>query len=83
MCGKFVIKRVATMLMFNRSLSFFQRQHDEGGPLMLQESGKWTVVGTASYVRDDKCGEEKNPYMYAHISLYSDWIWKTVAENGG
>lgn len=57
--------------------------NDEGGPLMLQENGKWTVVGTSSWTRDNKCGEEKHPYMYTHMSLYSDWIWETVKKNGG
>lgn len=64
-------------------MSFFDRQNDEGGPLMLQENGKWTVVGTSSWTRDNKCGEEKHPYMYTHMSLYSDWIWETVKKNGG
>lgn len=55
---------------------------DDGGPLMLQdEDGKWMVVGTASYFQGKDCGEVKHPYMYAHVSIFSDWIWDTVKEN--
>lgn len=41
--------------------------------------GRWTVVGVAS--SGGNCGHKDAPNYYAHVSLMSDWIWKTVKEN--
>ena len=48
---------------------------------MLQINGQWTVVGTDSW--SDECGAVNSPEMYAHVSLFSDWIWATVRKYGG
>ncbi|XP_044745029.1 serine protease 27 [Coccinella septempunctata] len=52
---------------------------DSGGPLILQENGRWTLVGITS--AGFGCGEPHQPGIYHNVALSTDWI-KSVVEFG-
>ena len=65
---------------------FSLEQGDSGGPLMIRAginnlSGgdRWTLIGTTSGGK--KCAGKGSPPTFAHVSLYYDWIRKTIKEN--
>ncbi|XP_003746734.1 coagulation factor XII [Galendromus occidentalis] len=46
---------------------------DSGGPLMLlNEKGRYTVIGVTSFGR--RCAEKGYPGSYTRVAKYSDWI---------
>ncbi|KAF4532181.1 hypothetical protein B566_EDAN002243 [Ephemera danica] len=46
---------------------------DSGGPLLLNENSRWTIVGIVSYGYE-KCGVENIPAVYTRVAPYLDWI---------
>lgn len=55
---------------------------DAGAPWMaIPRNGRWTAYGSGSWFAGGPCGDWKHPYMYAQLAHYSEWIWKTIAEN--
>lgn len=44
---------------------------------MLKIKGQWTVIGITSF--GDGCGVKDG--AFTHLSLYTDWVWKTIKEN--
>ncbi|KAL3286406.1 hypothetical protein HHI36_000915 [Cryptolaemus montrouzieri] len=52
---------------------------DSGGPLILLENGRWTLVGITS--AGFGCGEPHQPGIYHKISLTTNWI-KSVIKFG-
>ncbi|XP_076352655.1 clotting factor B-like [Tachypleus tridentatus] len=47
-------------------------QGDFGGPLVLKESGRWTLVGIVSF--GFNCAEPGYPGVYTRVSHYIKWI---------
>ncbi|XP_045461086.1 serine protease 27 isoform X1 [Harmonia axyridis] len=52
---------------------------DSGGPLILLENGKWTLVGITS--AGFGCGEAHQPGIYHKVALSADWI-KSIINYG-
>jgi len=49
---------------------------DSGGPLIVEENGRWTLVGVASYVHPDGCASPGNPSVFGRVTGAMDWIKK-------
>ncbi|KAK9873959.1 hypothetical protein WA026_002311 [Henosepilachna vigintioctopunctata] len=49
---------------------------DSGGPLILLENGRWTLVGITS--AGFGCGEHHQPGIYHRISLTAGWIRSVI-----
>ena len=49
---------------------------DSGGPLLLQQNGRYRQVGIVSYGQG--CGESNKYGVYTFLPLYADWIHKYV-----
>ncbi|XP_046443031.1 serine proteinase stubble-like isoform X2 [Daphnia pulex] len=47
-------------------------QGDSGGPLMLQQSGRWELVGIVS--AGYSCAQNGQPGIYHRVSYTTDWI---------
>ena len=47
-------------------------QGDSGGPLMLQEDGRWELVGIVS--AGYSCAQSGQPGIYHRVSQTADWI---------
>ncbi|XP_076353862.1 clotting factor B-like isoform X2 [Tachypleus tridentatus] len=47
-------------------------QNDSGGPLVLEESGRWALVGIVSF--GVNCAEPGYPGVYTRVSHYIKWI---------
>jgi len=51
---------------------------DSGGPLAVQENGKYTVVGIVSY--GDPCTQPGHADVYTRVTKYLPWIKKNIAD---
>jgi len=49
---------------------------DSGGPLIVEENGKWTLVGVTSFGHPDFCALPGIPGVYAEVTGVMDWIRK-------
>lgn len=49
---------------------------DSGGPLIVKQKGKYSVIGVVS--TSIGCGRPKLPGIYTRVSSYFDWITKTL-----
>jgi len=49
---------------------------DSGGPLIVEENGRWTLVGVASYVHPIGCASPGNPSVFGRVTGAMDWIKK-------
>lgn len=47
-------------------------QGDSGGPLMLQQNGRWELVGIVS--AGYSCAQNGQPGIYHRVSYTTDWI---------
>lgn len=47
-------------------------QGDSGGPLMLQEDGRWLLIGIVS--AGYSCAQSGQPGIYHRVSHTTDWI---------
>ena len=72
-----------------RSLYCCFHQGDSGGPLTVQEegSGSHTLAGVVSHGLSggpEVCGQEGRKYdVYTAVSMYMDWLERTILNNGG
>jgi len=53
---------------------------DSGGPLAVQENGKYTVVGIASYIHPDGCTQSGQADVYTRVTKYLPWIRENIAD---
>merc|ERR1711971_1101472 len=53
-------------------------QGGSGGPLVVREDGRWTLVGVVSY--GIGCARTGNAGVYARVSNYLSWINSNVAD---
>jgi len=53
---------------------------DSGGPLAVQENGKYTVVGIVSYSDPDGCTQPGHADVYTRVTKYMDWIRENIAD---
>jgi len=49
---------------------------DSGGPLIVEENGRWTLVGVTSWGHPDGCALPGIPGVYAEVTGVMDWIRK-------
>lgn len=54
---------------------------DSGGPLMVEEDGRYELIGATSFGYG--CAEEGLYGVYTEIAKYTNWIEQQFAENGG
>jgi secreted trypsin-like serine protease len=47
-------------------------QGDTSGPLVIQNDGKWEIVGVTSW--GEQCGKSGYPQVYTKLLHYVDWI---------
>lgn len=50
---------------------------DQGGPLMVQQNGSWTLAGVAAWV--DTCADFYEPATYARLTAALPWLDKQMA----
>lgn len=50
---------------------------DSGGPLMVQLSGQYYLIGIVSF-GPTKCGLKNAPGVYTSVLRYIDWISKNI-----
>jgi len=50
--------------------------HDSGGPLIVKENGKWTLVGVVNFGHPNGCAAPGIPAVYGRVTEVMDWIRK-------
>lgn len=52
---------------------------DGGAPLVINEHGTWTLIGTLSFLHSKgSCGRQPAPAAFTRITSHFDWIAKTT-----
>lgn len=52
---------------------------DGGAPLVINEHGQWTLVGTLSFLHTrGSCGRQYAPSAFTRITSHFDWISRTA-----
>ncbi|XP_059843438.1 chymotrypsin-like elastase family member 2A [Hypanus sabinus] len=58
-------------------------QGDSGGPLnCMDDTGAWIVHGIVSF-GPSSCLLERHPTVFTRVSAFTNWIFKTMEQNGG
>ena len=50
--------------------------YDQGGPLVIQENGRYALVGVVS--RTNGCGNENYPSIYSRVTERKNWIQRST-----
>lgn len=80
MVAKIPVRYIHTpeMILYGLELRFYFKnytillQGDSGGPLMLQQNGRWELIGIVS--AGYSCAQNGQPGIYHRVSYTTDWI---------
>lgn len=52
---------------------------DGGAPLVINEFGSWTLIGTLSFLHSrGSCGRQFAPVAFTRLTAHLDWISRTA-----
>ena len=55
---------------------------DSGGPLLIERDGTWLIAGVSSASMNGKPGRYGVTDVYTRVSIYAEWIEKTMSAHG-